>query len=342
MKQEIIRITKLLEEKKISNEEYSNLLKSLKNNQTEKAHWTDYLFNPFSKLTIFQSVLLSLSIFVFLTLVGHLGGLHYPGTFDIKIGNFSQLSFLTLLLQNLMIVVVISFYFLLGGLAYRWKNVRVIDVVTSVSLSRFPYVIASLFLIFYLKVIQGSLDDSQLSLLFFIPVILACIIWSGALYYKALKFSLGMSKRPLVVIFVVGLVLSEATTLAVNRSYLLHHLQKGTEIRGEQKDLLKNKSDKWLKLIDQEKYAESWEATSTYFQKVVSQKEWSQTMKSEKNNNGKLLSRVFFKIKKDPDNDKIVSVLYKSEYTIMGPVIEKVVFKNQRPREWKISGYWLK
>jgi hypothetical protein len=45
-------------------------------------------------------------------------------------------------------------------------------------------------------------------------------------------------------------------------------------------------AQKWLSLVDQGKYAESWESAAAYFKNAVSEKQWLQSMKGARQPRG--------------------------------------------------------
>ena len=51
-------------------------------------------------------------------------------------------------------------------------------------------------------------------------------------------------------------------------------------------------AEKWLRMIDEEKYAESWKDAAELFRNAVSQEQWEQSLQAVRKPLGKLLSRT--------------------------------------------------
>ena len=50
-------------------------------------------------------------------------------------------------------------------------------------------------------------------------------------------------------------------------------------------------AEKWLSMVDNEQYADSWKESAEYFRNAVNQKQWEQSMQSVRKPLGRLLSR---------------------------------------------------
>ena len=53
----------------------------------------------------------------------------------------------------------------------------------------------------------------------------------------------------------------------------------------------KKTSDAWLSMVDEGKYAESWQNTSSYFKNAIDADQWEKTIKSVRQPLGDILSR---------------------------------------------------
>ncbi len=58
-------------------------------------------------------------------------------------------------------------------------------------------------------------------------------------------------------------------------------------------------AEKWLGLVDQGQYAESWGTAASYFKNAVPEKQWVQSMKGARQPLGKMISRDSHKGDKD-------------------------------------------
>ena len=78
-------------------------------------------------------------------------------------------------------------------------------------------------------------------------------------------------------------------------------------------------SDAWLSMVDEGKYAESWQNTSSYFKNAVDENQWEKALNSVRRPLGDILSRKVISQKYTktlpgaPDGDYVV-IQYKSSF----------------------------
>jgi hypothetical protein len=103
----------------------------------------------------------------------------------------------------------------------------------------------------------------------------------------------------------------------------------------------------WLSLVDQGKYAESWENAAAYFKNSVPEKQWMQSMKGARQPLGKLVSRKLLNatfatnLPGAPDGQYVV-IQYATSFENKSSAIETVTPMLDRDRKWRVSGYFIK
>ena len=106
-------------------------------------------------------------------------------------------------------------------------------------------------------------------------------------------------------------------------------------------------SDAWLSMVDEGKYAESWQNTSSYFKNVIDADQWEKTIKSVRQPLGDILSRKAISqtytqtLPGAPDGEYVV-IQYKSSFRNKASAIETVTPSLEKDGIWRISGYYIK
>lgn len=104
---------------------------------------------------------------------------------------------------------------------------------------------------------------------------------------------------------------------------------------------------KWLNLVDQGKYAESWKEAATLFRNAVNQGQWEQTLQAVRKPLGKLITR---KVKTKtyrtslpgaPDGEYVV-ILFDSSFEKKKSAVETVTPMMDEDGKWRVSGYYIK
>jgi hypothetical protein len=103
----------------------------------------------------------------------------------------------------------------------------------------------------------------------------------------------------------------------------------------------------WLDLIDNGRYAESWELTAELFKKAVEKETWEKQLNAVREPLGKLISREI--IKKEymtsapgaPDGEYVL-IQYSTNFENKKKAIETVTPMKDKDGEWRVSGYYIK
>ena len=106
-------------------------------------------------------------------------------------------------------------------------------------------------------------------------------------------------------------------------------------------------AQKWLTLIDVEKYSESWQESAEYFRNAVKQDQWGQMLQSVRTPLGKVISRKLkTKVYKTslpgaPDGQYVV-IQFETSFQNKKSAIETVTPMFEKDGRWKVSGYYIK
>ena len=235
MNTEKARLDKMLHEKKISQDDYSILLQSLKRKSFfTKLHQSLWL-NPFQKIAGFKALILGIFILVMTSYLGIQAKLYYLGplsainAFALAKQNISHL-FLFLLYQNMVNWLVLAVLFMIATKILQKNKMRAIDFLGTVSLAQFPVLLTTaytcLIRIFYPSLLDIDMSHGlqiHFTLYQYICTIpfIVFIVWQIVLYFYAFKESSGLNGKKLwwgflgSLIF-VSMIAQPLTTLFMN------------------------------------------------------------------------------------------------------------------------------
>jgi hypothetical protein len=106
-------------------------------------------------------------------------------------------------------------------------------------------------------------------------------------------------------------------------------------------------AEKWLGLVDSEKYAESWKESAELFKQAIKQEQWKQSLEAVRKPLGKLVTR---KIKTKtyktslpgaPDGEYVV-IQFETSFQHKKSAIETVTPMKDKDGKWRVSGYYIK
>jgi hypothetical protein len=106
-------------------------------------------------------------------------------------------------------------------------------------------------------------------------------------------------------------------------------------------------ANKWLALVDDGKYAASWDEAAPYFKDSVDSDKWGKMLKVTRGPLGKLTSRKLesstsrTSLPGAPDGQYLV-IQYQSSFENMKSAVEMVVSMLTKSGQWKVSGYYIK
>ncbi len=106
-------------------------------------------------------------------------------------------------------------------------------------------------------------------------------------------------------------------------------------------------ADKWLALVDNGRYADSWTEAAEYFRSAVNQTHWEQSVQSVRKPLGKVISRKIrtrtytTTLPGAPDGEYVV-VQYETSFQNKKSAIETVTPMLDKDGRWRVSGYYIR
>lgn len=106
-------------------------------------------------------------------------------------------------------------------------------------------------------------------------------------------------------------------------------------------------AEKWLALVDEGKWGESWKEGAEYFRNAVKQEQWDQALQAVRKPLGKLVSRkvksTSFKtsVPGAPDGEYVV-IQFETSFETKQSAIETVTPMMDKAGEWRVSGYYIR
>jgi len=103
----------------------------------------------------------------------------------------------------------------------------------------------------------------------------------------------------------------------------------------------------WLELVDNEKYAESWEGAAECFKSAITKDKWQETIQAVRKPLGKTISReeksqqYTTSLPGAPDG-KYVVIQYKTSFEKKKSAIETITPMLDKNGKWRVSGYYIK
>jgi len=106
-------------------------------------------------------------------------------------------------------------------------------------------------------------------------------------------------------------------------------------------------AERWLQMVDSEKYAESWKEAANLFKNAIKQEQWEQSLQAARKPLGKLVTRkVKTKTYKTslpgaPDGEYVV-IEFETSFEHKKSAIETVTPMMDKDGKWRVSGYYIK
>lgn len=106
-------------------------------------------------------------------------------------------------------------------------------------------------------------------------------------------------------------------------------------------------AEKWLTLVDNQKYTESWREAATSFRNAVQPKQWEHSMYAVREPLGNLISRkVKTKVYKSslpgaPDGEYVV-IQFHTSFENKKAAVETVTPMLDKDGIWRVSGYYIR
>jgi hypothetical protein len=106
-------------------------------------------------------------------------------------------------------------------------------------------------------------------------------------------------------------------------------------------------AETWLSLVDEGKYAESWNEAAGYFKGAVKQEQWQEMLKAARKPLGKVISRevksksYHTSLPGAPDGEYVV-IQFDTSFENKKSAIETVTPTKDKDGKWRVSGYFIK
>jgi hypothetical protein len=116
--------------------------------------------------------------------------------------------------------------------------------------------------------------------------------------------------------------------------------QKGEELAAKA-------SLKWLALVDEGKYSESWDEAAQMFKGAVTKGQWKESLDGVRKPLGKLVSRTLksktyaISLPGAPDGEYVV-IQYTTSFENKKSALETVTPMLDKDKKWRVSGYYIR
>ncbi len=106
-------------------------------------------------------------------------------------------------------------------------------------------------------------------------------------------------------------------------------------------------AEQWLALIDEGKYAESWQESAGLFRNAVRQNQWEQMVQSVRTPLGKMISRKLnakeyrTSVPGAPDGQYVV-IQFETSFQNKQSAVETVTPLLDQDGRWRVSGYYIR
>jgi len=196
---------------------------------------SQWLFNPFTFVAGLKALLLGLIIILLSAFIGSLGNTHFDGVLDVYFHSETPplWCFLAEGLIDWVCMAIPLFFF---GLIMSRSSFRIIDILGTQALARWPYLITALAMLpnanrrfgVYLtskfnqngSVVTINYTD-MLIFAFAIMVTITMAIWMVSLMYRAYCLSCNVKGQRAIITFIVSLVIAEVVSKFVILSLLV-------------------------------------------------------------------------------------------------------------------------
>jgi len=106
-------------------------------------------------------------------------------------------------------------------------------------------------------------------------------------------------------------------------------------------------AQKWLKLVDDGKYSESWDTAAALFKDKVTKEQWKAAMDQVRAPLGKAGERKLksttsmTKLPGVPEGEYVV-IQFDASFASLSPAVETITPMKDKDGKWRVSGYYIK
>lgn len=165
-----------------------------------------FLFKPFIRIAGVQALLLGLLVISITAVVCSYGHCHFDGLLDTHIG--APKPMLVYFCESLIDWFSVSCTFYVAGLIFSSSKIRIIDVMGTSALARWPMLLLALISLYPFHQPKG-IHDISVGLICFSLVALVFTIWMIVLLYQAFVISCNMKGGKAIGSFIGAIILAE-------------------------------------------------------------------------------------------------------------------------------------
>ena len=103
----------------------------------------------------------------------------------------------------------------------------------------------------------------------------------------------------------------------------------------------------WIQLVDNGRFAESWNEAAQYFKSLVTKEKWEESVQAVRNPLGKVLSRELesqqyaTSLPGAPDGEYVV-IQYNTTFENKKEAVETITPMLDKDGKWRVSGYFVR
>lgn len=235
MNNEKNRLDKMLNEHKISQEDYSVLSKALHRKAFYSKMQSKFWLNPFQKIAGFKALVIGMMILLMISYLGVVAKVYFLG--PISIINAAALAkqtnaigFLFLTYQNIVSWLTLSILFIVTAKVLQKQRLRIVDFLGTVVFAQYPTLFNVLFIgisrfiypsLWEVDMSKGMPIHASIGQYVNGAVVSVFMVWQIITYFYAFKESSGLLEKKLWIGFLVsiiaaGFIASPLTTMFMN------------------------------------------------------------------------------------------------------------------------------
>ncbi len=106
-------------------------------------------------------------------------------------------------------------------------------------------------------------------------------------------------------------------------------------------------AEKWVDLIDQDLFVESWNQSAQFFKAAVTSEQWEESLKSVRLPLGSLVSRELTsetfanELPGTPDGEYVVTV-FETSFNKKKNSVETITLMKEPDSKWRVVGYFIR
>lgn len=231
MSKEKDRLIAMVNQGKISAEDFKLLSSAWNKSPSFFSKTILLMVNPFKKIAGLNALIAGFLVLVSMSYLGTIANVYFLGMLSIVNGvvlknTIVHPNVFLLLYQNVISWLILATLFMISALLFKRKGIRIIDFLGTVALSRFPFLVLTIFLsiiqivspsFLNIDVSKGVQFHPSITISLFGFFVISCFIWQIATFYFALKESSGLVGGKLWISFIVAMLLGEtiSSTLTI-------------------------------------------------------------------------------------------------------------------------------